>query len=153
MDIPAVLRRIDLMEQLLQDLRADVMTNESEPEEQVIVSDRQGTWTRTKLETLYPRVEHLTGVMALFDLTAELAPSPVSYQEVLRRSGLTDQEQRNDHSRLSWAAKELFGNKRWPVDWQQPASGDLRYRMPAKIAQWWLALRQQLVDDAEKLAS
>jgi len=98
------------------------------------------------LEALYPHIEHLAGALALLDVTAEHAPHAVTYQEVLNRSGLPDQEQRNDHTRLSWATKQLWGHKMWPLEWQQAANGELRYRMPTKIAHWWRDIRHRAQD-------
>ena len=136
MDKGAVLRRIDAMEQLLRDLRNDVLADDSFDEESVEIP-RQGTWQRSKLATLRPRIEHLPGVIALFDITSERAPQQVTYADVIARSGLTDRAQRNDHARLSWVTKELFGAKTWPLEWQQAADGEMRYRMPAAVARWW----------------
>lgn len=145
MDKDAVKRRFETLEQLLHDLRNEVLAEDGPTEETVKVSERQGTWKRSDLEALYPLIEHLPGALALLDVTAEHSPQPVTYQEVLRRSGLPDQQQRNDHTRLSWATKKLFidGGKRWPLDWQQAANGEMRYRMSAKIAQWWKDIRHR----------
>jgi hypothetical protein len=143
MDKDAVLRRIDTLEQTLRDLRNDVLADDTPAEEAVKVSERQGVWRRSDLEGLYPLIEHIPGAIALLDVTAEHAPHAATYQEVLRRSGLSDQEQRSDHTRLSWATKKLLGSKkRWPLDWQQAANGELRYRMPTKVARWWQDIRR-----------
>jgi hypothetical protein len=136
MDKNAVLRRIDAIEQMLRDLRTDVMTEDSGAEEAVEVPG-QGTWRRSMLADLRPDLQHLRGVVALLDLAAERAPQQVTYKEVLARSGLSDREQRNDHTRLSWATKRRWGAKTWPVEWQQAADGEMRYRMPDDIARWW----------------
>src|SRR5579864_7810833 len=98
MDRDVILRRIDAIEQMLCDLRKDVLADDNPAEETVKVSERQGTWSRSMLEALYPRIEHLTGAVALLDVTAENAPNAVTYQEIRHRSGLSDQEQRNDHT-------------------------------------------------------
>lgn len=140
MDKSAVLRRIDAMEQLLQDLRNDVLTDDS-PEEESVEIPRQGKWRRSMLAGLRPHIEHLPGVIALFDLTAERAPQQVTYADVIARSGLSDRAQRNDHARLSWVTKELFGAKTWPLEWQQAGDGEMRYRMPASVARWWREVR------------
>jgi hypothetical protein len=136
----AVLRRIDALEQMLRDLRSDVLTDDESGSESIDVG-RQGTWHLSDLQGLYPSIEHLAGVTALFDLAAERSPDVVTFREVLARSGLSDKEQSNDHARLSWATKRLLGQKRWPVDNWQAADGEMHYRMPNLIAQWWRMIR------------
>ena len=122
MDKDAALRRIGAIEQMLCDLRNDIAADDGPAEEGVTVSERQGVWKRSDLEALLPLIEHLPGALALLDVTAEHAPHAVTYRDVLDRSGLSDQEQRNDHTRLSWATKKLFPEgKRWPLDWQRRA--------------------------------
>lgn len=136
MDRNAVLRRIDAMEQMLRDLRNDVLTDDRSADEMVEIPG-QGTWRRSMLVELRPQIQHLPGAVALLDLAAERAPQQVTYGEVLARSGLSDREQRNDHTRLSWMTKKLFGAKTWPVEWQQAANGEMRYRMHPDVARWW----------------
>jgi hypothetical protein len=136
MDKSAVLRRIDAMEQLLRDLRNDFLTDDGHAEQAVHIPG-QSTWRRSMLTDLRPDIQHLPGVVALLDLAAERTPQQVTYGEVLARSGLSNQEQRSDHQRLSWVTKRLFGTKTWPVEWQQAANGETRYRMPAEVARWW----------------
>lgn len=141
MNKTVVLRRIDALEQMIRDLRNDVLADDESDAETVDVG-RQGTWSLHNLQDLYPSIEHLTGVTALLDLAAERSPEIVTFQGVLARSGLTEREQSSDHSRLSWATKRLFdGEKRWPVDNWQGVDGEMHYRMPTLIAQWWRALR------------
>jgi hypothetical protein len=139
MDKAIVLRRIDALEQMLQDLRNDVLADE--PDAETVDVGRQGIWRFSDLQDLYPSIEHLLGVTALFDLTSERSPEIVTFQEVLKRSGLSEKEQGSDHSRLSWATKRTFGEKRWPVDNWQAADGEMHYRMPTLIAQWWQTIR------------
>lgn len=128
------------MEQQLQDMRKEVL-EDSAADEEVVQVTGQGAWQRSTLAELYPHVEHLRGVLALLDLTAEHAPEPVTYEEVKRRSGLTDRQQRNDHAALTLAAKKAFGRRTWPVAWQQTSEGAMRYWMPVRMATWWNEIR------------
>jgi hypothetical protein len=137
----SLLRRIDAMEQQLQDMRAEVLADDA-LEEDIVQVPGQGAWQRHMLAELYPHMEHLRGVLALLDLAAERAPEPVSYEEVKRRSSLTDRQQRNDHSALTRATKEVFGRRTWPFAWQQTSDGSLRYWMPVRMAAWWEAIRK-----------
>lgn len=139
MDRTAVLRRIDALEQMLRDLRNDVLADEQDAE--TVDMGRQGTWSYSDLRALYPSIEHVAGVTALFDLAAERSPEIVTFREVLARSGLTEREQGSDHARLTWTAKRVLGRKAWPVDNWQAADGEMHYRMPTLIAGWWQALR------------
>lgn len=142
MDRAVALRRIDAIEQMLRDLRNDVLADD-EPDTESIDMGRQGVWTRRDLQDLYPSIEHLMGAMALLDLATERSPEIVTFREVVARSGLTDKEQASDHSRLSWATKRLFGSERgrWPVDNWQAADGEMHYRMPTLMARWWQEIR------------
>jgi hypothetical protein len=141
MDRAAILRRIDAIEQLLADMRADLQV-EDELEEDSVEIPRQGTWRRRMLADLYPNIEHRPGVMALLDVAAENSPNQVPYGQVRARSGLSDRDQRNDHAALSTTTARLFPAKTWPLEcWQ--ASEEMMYRMPVKIAAWWQELRRE----------
>lgn len=141
MDKVTILRRIDALEQMIRDLRNDVLADEAEGG--VVDLGRQGTWRFGMLRELLPRIEHLSGVMALFDLTAERSPEVVTFSEVLERSGLPERRQSGDHSRLSWVSRRLFGEKAWPLECWQAADGEMHYRMPTAIAAWWRTIREQ----------
>lgn len=133
MNQKSVLRRIDAMQQLLEDLRNDILADDSEEAAEV---PGQGTWRRSMLSELHAHIQHLPGALALFDLTAECAPEWVTYGEILERSGLSDRDQRNEHIRLSWVTKRLFdGAKMWPVEWA--VDGEMEYRMLPDVARWW----------------
>jgi hypothetical protein len=137
----SLLQRIDAIEQQLQDMRTEIVTDDAAEEEIVEVAN-QGPWRRQMLEKLYPHIEQLPGVIALLDLTAEHAPEYVPYEEVKRRSGLTDRQQRNDHAALTRMATKVLGQRTWPVAWQQTAAGPMRYWMPVRMAAWWRELRK-----------
>ena len=110
---------------------------------------RQGRWTRSMLGQLWRHVDHLPGVRALFEETAGRPTDVVSFDDIVQRSGLSDQQQRNEHARLSRVSSELFGEKRWPIqNWQgpvRPATGraEMLYRMGPTVAMWW----RELADD------
>lgn len=106
---------------------------------------RQGRWTRTMLRQLWPRVSHLQGVRALFAVTAAAQNQPVTFTDVLKRSGLTEQQQRNEHARMTRVARELFGSKTWPIEaWQGPSQAggpaEMIYRMGSTVARWYRLL-------------
>jgi hypothetical protein len=129
----ALLRRVDAIQQLLDDLRNDILADDTE---EAIEVPGQGTWRLSMIAELKANIQHLPGALALFDLAAEAAPKWVSYSEILERSGLNDRDQRNEHIRLSWVTKRLFsGEKIWPVEWA--ADGEMSYRMLDVVARWW----------------
>jgi hypothetical protein len=140
-DQQSLLRRLDAMEQLLQDMRSEILADETGADE-VVQVPRQGAWRRQMLTELYPHIEHLKGVLALLDATAERAPEEVSYEEIKRRSGLNDRQQRSNHSALTRTANQILGQKTWPVTWRQTSDGAMRYWMPARMADWWRELRK-----------
>lgn len=136
----SLLRRIDAMEQMLHDMRREILSAHVEDDDLVQVP-RQGAWYRGMLAELYPHVVDMPGVLALFNEAAEHAPEYVTYQQVRSRSGLSDRQQRNEHAALTRLSATVFGRKTWPLAWQQAANGEMRYWMPARLAEWWRDLR------------
>ena len=124
-------------EGLVQDLR----TLRDELDDDAVQIPRQGRWTRLMLAQTWDRVHELSGVRALFELTASRPGQVVTYNEVLQRSGLSTKQQGNEHARLSRVTAEMFGEKRWPIEnWQGspgPNGAEMQYRMSATIAEWF----------------
>lgn len=98
---------------------------------------RQGTWTKGEVATLWEKSQHLPGVRALFEVTANHAGERVTFSELIAYSGLDAKQQANEHARMSRIAAELFGGKRWPVENWQGSAGEMIYRMTSEIAVWW----------------
>jgi hypothetical protein len=64
----------------------------------------------------------------------------IRFTDLIARSGLDPQQQRNEHGRLSRVATDLFGEKRWPIEnWQGRA--EMLYRMGGTVAAWWRKIR------------
>ncbi len=141
MNKQSLLRRLDAIEQLLEDMRNEIRADDG-PEEEIVQVKGQGGWDRGMLDELYPHIEGLPGVLALMDLIAERAPDEASYEEVKQRSGLDDRGQRNDHSALTRTTTRIFGRRTWPFAWRQAADGSMNYSMPMRMADWWRELRQ-----------
>ncbi len=91
------------------------------------------------LAQTWERVHDLPGVRALFEITASRPGQVVTFSELIAHSGLAE-KQGNEHARLSRVTNEMFGEKRWPIEnWQGspgPNGAEMRYRMPATIAEW-----------------
>jgi hypothetical protein len=134
-----IIQRLDQIEALTRQLR-ELLTSD----EETFVVHGQGTWRPDMLSLLWPRVEHLRGVRTLFELTAERAPTVVTFPELVAESGLRSRQQANEHARLSRVAHELFNQKTWPIEnWQDSRTGVMHYRMDETVAQWWI----QVVED------
>jgi hypothetical protein len=129
--------RIEEIEGALRRLREDLLSTD----ESVDVLG-QGAWRRSMLIALYPHLSNSPGVLALLDEAADHPEEVVSYVAVRNRSGLTDQEQRNEHASLSRLTSRVLGRKIWPLSaWQDPADGIMCYRMSSVVAKWWTELR------------
>ncbi|WP_433207068.1 hypothetical protein ACQP00_40655 [Dactylosporangium sp. CS-047395] len=128
-----VVQAIADAEALVLRLRGVLATMDGEP---TIDLGRQGRWTKGEVAALWERVKHLTGVKALFEITASRPGEQVTFGELLAHSQLDQQQQRNEHARMSRIASELFGAKRWPIENWQGSSDEMIYRMPDGIAAW-----------------
>ena len=56
--------------------------------------------------------------------------------------GLDSKQQGNERARLSRTTSELFGAKTWPIENGQAANGEMLYRMPDTIAEWFRDLKR-----------
>ncbi|QBJ91442.1 hypothetical protein D0Z67_14875 [Streptomyces seoulensis] len=104
---------------------------------------RQGLWTKAQVALLWGKVNHLPGVRALFEATAERPDEKVTFTEVLERSGLPGRQQSNEHAALSRISAQLFKEKRWPIENTQGGSNsvtgkaEMLYWMDGRVAEWW----------------
>lgn len=143
-------RRLDEIEKLTQELRELLRSGED-----VVLVHGQGRWRADMLALLWPRVAHLRGVRALFELCAAHSPEDVTFAQIVARSGLSERAQANEHARLSRVARELFTKKTWPIEnWQDTRDGIMRYRMDPVIARWWLEVTAAAtpLDDTQEIA-
>src|SRR4051812_4516108 len=109
---------------------------------------RQGLWTKAQVELLWHRVNHLPGVRALFEATAERPDEKVTFTEILERSKLPERQQSNEHAALSRISAQLFREKRWPIENSQGGSdsttgkAEMLYWMDSRVAAWWRDITQ-----------
>ncbi|MFI1567915.1 hypothetical protein ACH4ZX_33665 [Streptomyces sp. NPDC020490] len=109
---------------------------------------RQGLWTKAQVELLWHRVNHLPGVRALFEATAERPGEKVTFTEILERSKLPERQQSNEHAALSRISAQLFKEKRWPIENSQGGSdsttgkAEMLYWMDSRVAAWWRDITQ-----------
>ncbi|KAA6224422.1 hypothetical protein CP973_14450 [Streptomyces albofaciens JCM 4342] len=109
---------------------------------------RQGLWTKAQVELLWHKVNHLAGVRALFEATAERPDEKVTFTEILERSKLPERQQSNEHAALSRISAQLFKEKRWPIENSQGGSesttgkAEMLYWMDSRVAAWWRDITQ-----------
>ncbi|MFF4547431.1 hypothetical protein ACFY1J_24915 [Streptomyces sp. NPDC001406] len=109
---------------------------------------RQGLWTKAQIALLWSKVNHLPGVRALFEATAERPDEKLTFSEILQRSGLPERQQSNEHAALSRISAQLFNEKRWPIENSQggtdSATGkaEMLYWMDSRVAAWWRDITQ-----------
>lgn len=135
--VDSALHDVDALRARLKALRDDIEGADA------INIPRQGRWTETMFVQLWERVSHLEGVRTLFELTGSQPGSAITFTDLINASGLDEQQQRNEHARMSRISAELFGSKVWPIEnWQgQPTTRggreEMRYRMPMAAGRWW----------------
>ncbi|MFF3947153.1 hypothetical protein ACFYYN_20320 [Streptomyces sp. NPDC001902] len=109
---------------------------------------RQGLWTRAQLALLWSKVNHLPGVRALFEATAEHPDEKVRFTDILQRSGLPERQQSSEHAALSRISGQLFKEKRWPIENSQggidnaTGKAEMLYWMDSRVAAWWREITQ-----------
>jgi hypothetical protein len=109
---------------------------------------RQGLWTKAQVALLWSKTNHLPGVRALFEATAERPGEKVTFTEILQRSGLPERQQSNEHAAFSRISAQLFKEKRWPIENSQGSSdsttgkSEMLYWMDNRIATWWRDIMQ-----------
>jgi hypothetical protein len=113
---------------------------------EVVQVPGEGAWTPAMLAQLWAAVNHLPGVVALFELTSSRPNEVFTFTELLEYSKLDPQQQSNEHARLSRLSRQLFGQKTWPIqNWQgsdkaDGTRGQMQYRMGGSVAAWWAHL-------------
>jgi hypothetical protein len=89
---------------------------------------------------------HLSGVRALFEITAAHPNEVVTFTALLTHSGLDAQQQRNEHARISRISAKMFGVKKWPIEYWQSSTlneagkAEMLYRMGGTVAEWYRAV-------------
>ncbi len=110
---------------------------------------RQGLWTKAQVELLWGKANHLPGVRALFEVTAERPGEKVTFTELLKRSGLPERQQSNEHAALSRISSQLFNERRWPIENVQAGSdsatgkAEMLYWMDSRVAAWWREITRE----------
>lgn len=114
----------------------------------------QGVYTKHTLKEQWDRTKHLPGVQALFEVTASKAGEWVAFSDLLARSGLSPVQQRNEHARLTAVGVQIFGERRWPIEywtrksegrstWGEEQKTERHYRMDLIIVRWWFEIRDE----------
>jgi hypothetical protein len=97
-------------------------------------------WTEQDLARLKKLVRR--GQKGAMDLAAQRPGDWVSFAEVCRASGRTNNELRADMATFTMLLKRHFGRKDWPLGWQFGVNGDkqVHYQMEPSVAQIWRSL-------------
>ncbi|GAB2460199.1 hypothetical protein GCM10027162_64530 [Streptomyces incanus] len=141
--VVAALADVESLHTKLNSLLADI-----DGTDVVVDLGRQGLWTKAQVSLLWSRVNHLPGVRALFEVTAERPDEKITFTEVIQRSGLQERQQSNEHAALSRISSHLFKEKRWPIDNSQGGSdsttgkAEMLYWMDSRVAEWWRDITQ-----------
>ncbi|MFF4960208.1 hypothetical protein ACFY2Z_24655 [Streptomyces sp. NPDC001222] len=136
--VVAALAEADSLREKLNGLLAEIDGTES-----AIDLGRQGLWTKAQVALLWDKANHLPGVRALFEATAERPGEKVTFTEILERSKLPGRQQSNEHAALSRISAQLFKEKRWPIENTQGSSdsatgkAEMLYWMDSRVAAWW----------------
>ncbi|SEB48298.1 hypothetical protein SAMN04489844_0243 [Nocardioides exalbidus] len=120
--------------------RGDVGTvSDADADATVLVPD-QGLWTEGMVRQLADGLTY-PGVTALLDRCAAEPDRWVVKSDVEQAGGISPIQLRNELGALSKLTKRLFGGAAtWPMQWRK-GKGKYYYRMPAAVAEWWLAAR------------
>jgi hypothetical protein len=136
---------VDLGRQLVPFLAAEEPGHGAErpdSEEALVVTvPGQGDWTQQHIELMRPEVMRLPGAVALLNVAAEHPDAVVTYSQVKDRAELESNALRAQLSAMTKGIRRAMGsNAKWPLQaWQDAETGEMRYRMPRGIADWWRA--------------
>jgi hypothetical protein len=104
--------------------------------EEVLVDDRNGSWTEAMVHRLRANLEY-PGARALLSLCSERAPEEVTLQDVVEETGIEDKQIRAELGAMTKLCKRLFQRRTWPISVRWTAGGYANYSMKPELAAWW----------------
>lgn len=111
-----------------------------------VVVPKNGEWTEAEIKQLVEAFRNPAG-RAIVRRIAEAADGPVNYGELAEAGGVTFDQLRAQLAWLAKYAKKIKGENVWPITVTEDASkvkGERYvYRMPKRIAEWWLGAEQE----------
>lgn len=130
------------LEEQLELLDANIL----DPTASVIEVFNEGPWTRAAFDRLWGYAASNRGIYSLLSATAEANGEWVPYTKIVQRAGHPAWVQNNAHKTLSNATRNIFTEKRWPVENKQGRArhdngvAEMIYRMDPRMALWWFDL-------------
>jgi hypothetical protein len=111
-------------------------------DQELVTVAGNGEWSEAEIAELYAMFRNEAG-RAVLRLVAQAGGEPVTYGAMAEVAGLNFNELR---AHLAWFArysKKIKGSNIWPItvaeDSNKPKGERYEYRMPERIAEWWLA--------------
>jgi hypothetical protein len=106
--------------------------------ETVVVDDANGPWTEAMVETLKTELQSTT-LATVLDVLAVMAPEAVSFEDLTATLPIQIAQLRAELATLTKIDRRLFdGRRTWPMSLVSVGDGTSAYRMPQRLAEWWL---------------
>jgi hypothetical protein len=118
------------------DDQAPTHTRRAPAAQEVLVDERNGTWTEAMVHRLQANLEY-PAARAVLDLCSERAPEEVTLQDVVERAGVKDTQIRAQLGAMTKLCKRLFQRNTWPISVRWTGTGRANYSMRPEIAAWW----------------
>jgi hypothetical protein len=113
----------------------------------VLVDQAQGKWTREMLDELWAEIAG-SGLEAVLNAIARESPQWLAFSDLAETSEIDRGGLRAELANLSKVVKRLFGRRTWPMSARHGmvTINEMSYRMPDRIAEWWLDRRSLFVE-------
>jgi hypothetical protein len=110
--------------------------SEAVPADEVLVDQRNGSWTEAMVRRLHANLVVYPAAKALLDLCALRAPDEVTLAQVAEECDIKATQVRAELGAMTKMVKRMFGRKTWPVSVRW-SGGVANYSMKPKVAEWW----------------
>lgn len=115
--------------------------------EAVIVDQAQGRWTREMIDELWAEIAG-SGLEAVLNAIARESPQWLAFSDLVETTEIDRGGLRAELANLSKVVKRLFGRRTWPMSVRagMVKINEMSYRMPERIAEWWLDRRSLFME-------
>lgn len=126
--------------QIVYEMLGRLMSDGAAPEPlddtvRVHVDNEQGYWSDAEVTELADRVDG-TELMRVLSLIAQVAPSWISFSEVMQLLEIERDALRAQLATLTKYCRSITGRKTWPFSAAQRGD-EMSYSMPEVVADWW----------------
>ena len=98
----------------------------------------QGPWWRKNVVDFKAATARYAGASAVLGFAADHPDEEVKHRDILKANPHLEHRQvAAELGAMSKVARKVIGEKMWPLYAWQASDGDMRYRLPAAIADWW----------------